>query len=68
MAPEQAQGQPIDHRCDLFSLGSVLYHLAAGRPAFDGDNLTATLIAVAQANPQPRSQASPQRCIPIWRG
>jgi WD40 repeat protein/tRNA A-37 threonylcarbamoyl transferase component Bud32 len=51
MAPEQAQGQPLDHRGDLFSLGSVLYHLALGRPAFEGGNLTAVLIAVAQANP-----------------
>ncbi len=59
MAPEQAQGQPVDHRCDLFSLGSVLYHLATGKPAFEGNNLTATLMAVVHQEPQPIEAVSP---------
>ena len=46
MSPEQAQGQPVDQRCDLFSLGSVLYHLVAGRPPFSANNIPATLMAV----------------------
>ncbi|MDX1967547.1 MAG: protein kinase, partial [Planctomycetaceae bacterium] len=53
MAPEQAQGHEVDHRCDLFSLGSVLYHLAAGTPPFAGSNLTSTLMAVVHQAPQP---------------
>jgi len=60
MAPEQAQGQNVDHRCDLFSLGSVLYHLATGRPAFEGNNLTATLMAVVHHEPQPIEALSPE--------
>ena len=60
MAPEQAQGRTVDHRCDLFSLGSVLYHLATGRAPFEGGNLTATLIAVAQKDPDPIEQVCPE--------
>ncbi len=59
MAPEQAQGQHVDHRCDLFSLGSVLYHLATGKPAFEGNNLTATLMAVVHHEPKPIEAVSP---------
>ncbi len=53
MAPEQALGEEVDARSDLFSLGSVLYHLLTGKPAFEGPSLGATLVAVVHKEPQP---------------
>ena len=51
LSPEQAQGQPVDARSDLYSLGCVLYELLAGRPPFTGD--TPVAIAYKQVNETP---------------
>jgi formylglycine-generating enzyme required for sulfatase activity len=59
MAPEQASGQPVDSRCDLFSLGCVLYRLATGRPAFTGGDVLAALMAVATETPPPPAELNP---------
>ncbi len=53
MAPEQAQGGSLDARCDLFSLGCVLYRLATGEPAFRGNDVVSMLLAVATERPRP---------------
>ncbi|HKI36395.1 MAG TPA: serine/threonine-protein kinase [Gemmataceae bacterium] len=53
MAPEQARGEAIDHRADLFSLGSVLYAMCTGRPPFRGSSAVAVLRRVSDEEPQP---------------
>lgn len=56
MAPEQARGAAVDHRSDLFSLGSVLYAMCCGRPAFSESNTMALLESVARDQPLPLGQ------------
>ncbi|MEZ4360357.1 MAG: protein kinase [Kofleriaceae bacterium] len=47
MAPEQARGEPIDERCDVFALGAMLYHTLAGRPPYDAKTATEVIAAAA---------------------
>ena len=51
MAPEQAKGQPVDKRADIWAFGCVLYEMLAGRRAFDGADTTELLAAVVRDNP-----------------
>lgn len=59
MAPEQARGQTLDHRADLFSLGTVLYTMASGRPPFRASNTIAVLKRVCEDTPRPVSEVIP---------
>ena len=51
MSPEQAEGQTVDARSDVFSFGAVLYEMLAGRRAFAGETAMATLTSVLAARP-----------------
>ena len=64
MAPEQAHGETLDHRADLFSLGSVLYTMCSGRPPFRADNTLAVLKRVAEDTPRPIPEIIPE--VPQW--
>src|SRR5262249_47288991 len=64
MAPEQARGDAIDHRCDLFSLGSVLYALCTGHPPFRGSTAMGVLRAVCEQEPTPIRSLNPD--VPPW--
>jgi len=56
MAPEQMQGSAVDYRCDIFSLGVVVYELIAGKCPFEGDSLVSTMYKVVAAPPPPIQQ------------
>jgi serine/threonine protein kinase len=64
MAPEQAEGQQVDHRADLFSLGSVLYVLCTGRSPFRAATPLATLRRVSEEAPPPVRSLNPE--VPDW--
>lgn len=51
MSPEQAQGQTVDPRSDIFSFGAVLYEMISGRRAFPGESMLETLSAVVMSEP-----------------
>jgi Tol biopolymer transport system component len=55
MSPEQARGDAVDARSDLFSFGAVLYEMLTGRRPFDGEDRFATLSAVLHRDPTPPS-------------
>ncbi len=53
MSPEQLDGQPGDHRADIFAFGCVLYEMLAGRKAFEGHTAIAAIAAIMSTDPAP---------------
>ena len=63
MSPEQARGEEVDGRSDIFSLGSVFYEMLSGRPPFQGDRPASILYAIEHAQP-PRIRDSNSAVAP----
>ncbi|TWU07799.1 protein kinase domain-containing protein [Stieleria varia] len=66
MSPEQTRGEPIDARSDLFSLGSVLYAMCAGRSPFRAETTYGVLHRIANDNPTPVCDVNSD--VPEWLG
>ena len=65
MAPEQARGEPVDFRADVYALGATLFHLVSGHPPFEADDLGALLTKHASADRPalPRRSGQPRTTV-----
>ena len=65
MSPEQARGQKLDGRADIFSLGVVFYHILSGKLPFNGENLAAIMYQTANTDPTPPSDYNTEVGRPV---
>ena len=59
MAPEQARGESVDARADVFSFGCVLYQMLCGKSAFSGNNVLDRYVAIVSEDPPPLKEREP---------
>ena len=67
MSPEQAKGQPVDQRSDVFSFGAILFEMLAGQRAFDGDTPSEAIAAVLRGEPDWTRLAAPPALVRVLR-
>ena len=67
MAPEQLEGKEADARADLWALGCVLYEMATGRRAFEGDSQASLIGSIMKDQPRPVLEAAPTAPAPLGR-
>jgi eukaryotic-like serine/threonine-protein kinase len=60
MSPEQVQGNEVNARSDIFSLGAVLYEMGTGRRAFQGDSSAAVIAEILRGEPKPTKLLNPE--------
>ncbi|MBI2900512.1 MAG: protein kinase [Planctomycetes bacterium] len=65
MSPEQAQGKPLDHRTDVYSLGASIYELLCGRAPFRGDSAYEVLKKVVEEEPYPIEILNPRADVDL---
>ncbi len=65
MAPEQAIGDPVDFRADMYALGCTFYHLLGGEPPFDGPSPMAVMAKHLKSEPRPLREARPSVPAPL---
>ena len=64
MSPEQARGEAVDYRSDLFSLGSVMYTMSTGRPPFCAETSFGILQRISDTDPTSIRESNPE--LPVW--
>jgi len=67
MSPEQARGENVEGRSDIFSLGVLLYEMITGRPPFDGETSDEVIAAILEREPPPLAQCAPEAPAELQR-
>src|SRR5262249_38217488 len=67
MSPEQARGLAVDSRADIFSLGTVIYEMTAGRVPFEGETTSDVIVSILEKEPPPLDEYAPEAPIELER-